>query len=181
MHPLAAFVLALGVGFSSSAAHAGEPIPKAWSAGAALRLAPFEGYPRVGLGLVGAHTLGAFGPRWHVGAGVDLYAPRTRGDVTRFATGLNVHLRLAIVRGERVRWYVLGGVALGVLRDDYADRSVFADVTAVGAGVVLATGLEVSLTPEVSVFAEPRAVSYRTKSAVDDEWLDFGLGARFHF
>jgi hypothetical protein len=149
----------------------------AWAVGGALTFSPFESYPRFGLGAEASRALGA---RFRLGAELSFYAHRHSGDVTRSAFAANGILQYSLASGSRLRWYMLGGLGVALFRDRYDARSVYADETSVGPGVVLGTGLELRLGDRIDVFLEPRAVSYRTSTAVDDEWLEAKLGARWY-
>lgn len=147
-----------------------------WLLGATLHLAPFEFFPQLGAGLHGFYHLSQ---RWHLGAEANFYAPRQSSYIRRFAFSTNLQAQLTLISVQRFRWYGLAGIGLGVFRDSYAPRSPLEDQTAVGAGMQLGTGIELGFPASLSAFVEPRAVSYRTRSAADDEWLEVALGLRW--
>lgn len=174
MKPLFFALGALLAALSAAPARAQE---RPWLLGGALQLAPLESYPRFALGLEGSRALGQ---RFRVGAELAFYLPRHHGDVTRTAFALNGVVQYSLASGARARWYVLGGLGFALFRDRYDARSVYANETALGPGISVGTGLELHLNERLSLFLEPRATSYRTRAAVDDEWLEARLGARWH-
>jgi hypothetical protein len=172
---LLASFLAVACWLASSPVVAEEDGP--WTLGGGLHLAPLESYPHFGIGVEGSHALGR---RARLGAELVAYLPHSYGDVTRSAFAANAIAHYALVSGARLRWYLLGGVGAGLLRDAYAARSVYPDVTAIAPGVLVGTGLELRFVQHFSLFLEPRAISYRSEKAADDEWLEAKLGLRWH-
>lgn len=148
------------------------------SLGLALQLAPLENFPRWGINVDALYVLNA---NWRLGLDGQLLLPHAYGDVTRSGFNVNAQAQFTVLHGAHLRWYLTGGVGLGVLRDDYVSRSAFADQTNVGLGVKLGTGVEVPLfanAPFVA-FLEPQVRSYRTQNATDDEWAEVNVGVRW--
>jgi hypothetical protein len=146
--------------------------------GLALQVAPLEIFPRWGVNLDVLYALNA---RWQLGLDGQLLLPHAYGDVTRSGFNVNAQARFTLLGGAHLRWYLTGGVGLGVLRDDYVSRSAFSDRTNVGFGVKVGTGLEARLFGDAPLvaFLEPQVRSYRTASAVDDEWAELNVGLRW--
>lgn len=146
--------------------------------GLALQLAPLENFPRWGINVDALYALNA---NWRLGLDGQLLLPHSYGDVTRSGFNVNAQAQFTLLHGANLRWYLTGGIGLGVLRDDYVSRSAFADQTNVGLGAKLGTGVEVPLfanAPFVA-FLEPQVRSYRTQNATDDEWAEVNVGARW--
>lgn len=172
---VSAGLLTMAVALSAKPASA-EPA-RPWSMAAALQLAPLETYPRFALGLEGSHALSR---DFRLGAELSFYLPRHDGDVTRSAFAVNGLVQYSLVHRARFRWYVLAGLGVALFRDRYDARSVYSNETVLGPGVTLGTGVELQVGERVGVFLEPRATTYRTGSAVDDEWLEAKLGVRWY-
>lgn len=148
----------------------------AGSLGARALVAPLENYPRWGLGLQGAYSLGA---DLRLGGEFAYYLSRQEGDLERSLLNLGARVEYSLWSQQRWRWYLVGGVALGWFRDDYVPRSTFSDQSVLAPGVLVATGLELRATQHVWAFLEPRATSYWTKRIADDEWLELAVGLRW--
>jgi len=146
--------------------------------GLALQLAPLENFPRWGINIEALYALNA---TWRLGLDGQLLLPHSYGDVTRSGFNVNAQAQFTVLSGAHLRWYLTGGIGLGVLRDDYVSRSVFADQTNVGLGVKLGTGIEVPLFANAPflAFLEPQVRSYRTQNATDDEWAEVNVGVRW--
>lgn len=146
--------------------------------GLSLQLAPLENFPRWGVNLDALYALNA---NWRLGLDGQLLLPHAYGDVERSGFNVNAQAQFTLLNGTHLRWYLTGGVGLGVLRDDYVSRSAFSDRTNVGFGVKVGTGLEARLFGNAPflAFLEPQVRSYRTPHAVDDEWAELNFGLRW--
>jgi hypothetical protein len=168
------FAALLGPASHALAEGGSQDRPERWSTEAALRIAPLEGYPVVGLSLDGLYRLG----RWRIGGGLTTYAPRDLGDATRFALSLELVTQLAVVEARRARFLIGVNVGVALFRDDFVSQSYFQDELALAPGLGLTTSLEIDATETVSVVVDIRGLWFFARDVTDHEWLELGVGVR---
>lgn len=167
-----ALVLFLGL-LLPSVALADEPRERL-SAGAALRIAPLEGYPVVGLSLDATYRLG----RARIGGGLSAYAPRDLGDARRFAMSFELVTQFVVAEGARARFLLGVDVGIALFSDDFVAQSHFDDTLLLAPGLGFTSALEIDATERLSVVIDLRGLWYFARAITDHEWLELGVGLR---